>query len=322
MTDVGIEAARATRREWSWLRLPLGLALALGAVAALEASPLWAALREGVASLDFDPVRTAMIAGWIGCLAAALLGGALTGRPWASVLAATAFLAATFAAPWGWHAVNGAPVVFGTRENLDALALARQLATILAAGFLLAVPGAAAGSLLSTTALALVRRLRRPDRTLLAVSVALTALLASLLLAAGIAPLLRYGPAHGLYTPRTSGKPPPAGQLLAGTFHSTAMGQDRPFAVYLPASYGKQPQRRYPVVYLLHGDPGSYRDWGNLGVTTTCDAGIAYGALPETIVAMPDGNGSVYRAAQWADGWDGRDRVEASVMELVGVIDR
>ena len=79
------------------------LGLALAVVWAAQASPLWAAIEAGLGSLDFDPARTALLAAWIGCFAAALLAAVLTGRPWPSALAATTLLAATYAAPWAWR---------------------------------------------------------------------------------------------------------------------------------------------------------------------------------------------------------------------------
>ena len=38
--------------------------------------------------------------------------------------------------------------------------------------------------------------------------------------------------------------------------YSAAMGRPWPFAVVLPASYDQHPEKRYPVLYLLHGHGG------------------------------------------------------------------
>src|SRR6476660_3436079 len=75
---------------------------------------------------------------------------------------------------------------------------------------------------------------------------------------------------------------PSGGQLLQGTFPGTA----RPGYVYLPPSF--DPATRYPVVYLLHGMPGSpseYTDGTQLG--TFADAQIAAGALRPFIAVIP-----------------------------------
>ncbi|RUR00901.1 alpha/beta hydrolase [Labedella endophytica] len=62
--------------------------------------------------------------------------------------------------------------------------------------------------------------------------------------------------------------------------------------VYLPPDYD-EPGRttRYPVVYALHGSPGSAADWFTGGrIDSVMDALIDAGALPPTIVVSPDLN--------------------------------
>jgi hypothetical protein len=60
-------------------RLLIGLVVAVATVAALQNSPLARALQAGLASLDFDRSRGALLSAWIFCFAMALLAGALTG---------------------------------------------------------------------------------------------------------------------------------------------------------------------------------------------------------------------------------------------------
>ena len=298
------------------LRPLLGPAAAIAVVAGLASSPLWVALRGGLLFLDFDPDRASLIAAWAACLALAALAGALTGRPWPATLVATAFLAVTHVAPWAWSAVVAPPVLLGSAEQLSPPALLGEAAAMLAVGFLVAIPGAAGGSMIGAAAAALRRRWSWGRLTAM-VAVSLAALV--VVMEAG--PLLRYGPAHGLYLPAGTGLVP-TGRVLVRTFHSEAMAADRPFAVYLPPAYGQQGARRYPVVFLLHGEPGGYRDWLNLGLAPILDSAIANGSLPPLIAVMPEGNGEVTKAAQWANAWDGRDRVEDSVLELVRLVDR
>jgi S-formylglutathione hydrolase len=74
------------------------------------------------------------------------------------------------------------------------------------------------------------------------------------------------------------------------TFHSAAFGRDMPYRVYLPAKL--QPGERLPVVYLLHGGGGGFRDWSN-------DSDVAHFAAPGgassgLILVMPEGNSSYY----------------------------
>ena len=301
-------------------RLPIGLGLATGIVAILELSPYWQTLQAGIVSLGFDSGRAALICAWIGAFGLALLAAAFTARPWPSAFAATAYLGLTYAGPWMWHAIQVRPYLFGAPERLDAVALLRNLSVMLALGFVLAVLAAAVGRLLSEL-------VTRPNQ-LRGPSVPLKALLLGVLTTAlgvsalGADPLLRYGPAHQLYAPGSAGAGAAAGQVLMRTFHSQARGSDVPMAVYLPPGYRRAAQARYPVVYLLHGHPGSYLDWLNMGVARISDAGIARGSMAEAILVIPDGNGTTSRPAQWADSHDGQDRIESSILELVSLVDR
>ncbi len=81
-------------------------------------------------------------------------------------------------------------------------------------------------------------------------------------------------------------------------------------AVYLPRSYDRQPDRRFPVVYLLHGIFDDYGTWiGHFKVPAILDRLIADANMPELIVVMPNaGNrygGGFYRnspvSGNWAD---------------------
>jgi diacylglycerol O-acyltransferase / trehalose O-mycolyltransferase len=53
--------------------------------------------------------------------------------------------------------------------------------------------------------------------------------------------------------------------------------------ILLPAGYRARPQRRYPVLYLLHGADSDYRSWTRYG------AAEAITARAPMIVVMPDG---------------------------------
>ena len=64
-----------------------------------------------------------------------------------------------------------------------------------------------------------------------------------------------------------------------------------------------------PVVYFLHGGPGSGRDVFSIGIAAQLDAYVAHGGTPFVLVS-PDGNGVAHADPDWADSVDGRDRVE------------
>src|ERR1700736_4137144 len=177
------------RLDMGRLRLRLGPSLALGAGLVLQRSTAGKAIDSGLASLDFDPARAALVSAWIACFAVALISGLLTARPWPSAATAVAFLTLTFAAPWAWHSVYQRPVLFGSPEALDGAALARNLTVAMAVGFVVAVLAAATGRLLWESLTRLMGRGAMP----------LAALAGCLLVTAlGVGPLLRYGPSDGV----------------------------------------------------------------------------------------------------------------------------
>jgi enterochelin esterase-like enzyme len=114
---------------------------------------------------------------------------------------------------------------------------------------------------------------------------------------------------------------PAVSRIVAGTFYSQAMRMERPYEIYLPASYEQAPDRTYPVVYLLHGDGGRVSDWVAFGLQGKMDQAIAGGA-PEMIVVMADGSGHSGDLTDWANRWDGADPVEDQVIDLVSFVDQ
>ncbi|HEV8362807.1 MAG TPA: alpha/beta hydrolase family protein [Gemmatimonadaceae bacterium] len=84
------------------------------------------------------------------------------------------------------------------------------------------------------------------------------------------------------------------GGVSTRQFRSQALGTTKHYVVYLPPSYTLDRQRRYPVVYYLHGLDGNETDWTAKGhIDKTLDSLIATG-LPEMILVMPDGDDSWY----------------------------
>ncbi len=99
-------------------------------------------------------------------------------------------------------------------------------------------------------------------------------------------------------------EPPQHGQLLALQVPGPSLANnllgfstDRDVRIYLPSSYSDSPQRRYPVVYVLHGigDPVTVWteawspnevEYGTL--PNLMDRGIAAGLIEEMILVMVD----------------------------------
>jgi putative tributyrin esterase len=72
------------------------------------------------------------------------------------------------------------------------------------------------------------------------------------------------------------------------TFHSAALNRDMQYRVVLPSSLA--PAQRLPVVYLLHGGGGGFRDWSN-------DSDVARFAESGLLLVMPEGGSSYYTNA-------------------------
>ena len=86
------------------------------------------------------------------------------------------------------------------------------------------------------------------------------------------------------------------------TVDSELEGQPREFVTYLPPSYLTEPNREYPVVYLLHGINGGSREWEPRDIDDVLDGLWAEG-LAETIVIMPDGESLWYADQPGGTPW-------------------
>ena len=82
-------------------------------------------------------------------------------------------------------------------------------------------------------------------------------------------------------------------RLKEESFRSAALGRVMKYRVLLPERYDASLQR-YPVLYLLHGLGGDYRDW------TTRSNVAEYSRTLPLIIVMPDGENAWYTNA--ADG--------------------
>ena len=156
----------------------------------------------------------------------------------------------------------------------------------------------------------------------------LVALLAGAI-TAGLHGLYGYVRQYTLY--RGFGPPTPTvapalrGSIVPLTISSRALGGKRErILVYLPAGYAHHPTRRYPVLYLLHGTPGSPKTAyvNSLHVGPRMDLLIQHGMRP-FIVAMPPGSPGTYNhATEWANG-PARDQHWFTYLtrDVVGAID-
>jgi len=72
------------------------------------------------------------------------------------------------------------------------------------------------------------------------------------------------------------------------TFPSAALNREMPYRVILPAN--SSADRMLPVVYLLHGGGGGFRDWSNY-------SDVAHFAERGLLLVMPEGGSSYYTNA-------------------------
>jgi enterochelin esterase-like enzyme len=79
---------------------------------------------------------------------------------------------------------------------------------------------------------------------------------------------------------------PLVGRVEQGVYLSQVTASQESYRVYLPPGYD-QVDRRYPVLYLLHGWPYDESHWDNLGVDEVADARMVGGTLPPFIVVLP-----------------------------------
>ena len=77
------------------------------------------------------------------------------------------------------------------------------------------------------------------------------------------------------------------GQVESGALETDLLRQPLEFRVYLPPCYAQQPERAYPVLYLIHGQGSTDDQWERLGAGDITSALVASGELPPFLIVMP-----------------------------------
>jgi enterochelin esterase-like enzyme len=117
------------------------------------------------------------------------------------------------------------------------------------------------------------------------------------------------------------------GQLERITVHGKSLegnlegdSADRDVFVYLPPSYEREPGRRYPVVYTLHGYGLRAQQWVGFANVAGLEKGLTAGTTKEMILVSPDAfslhNGSFYSNSKTTGDWE-----TFIAVELVNYID-
>lgn len=82
--------------------------------------------------------------------------------------------------------------------------------------------------------------------------------------------------------------PEKEGQVTKVKIKSPALdNQTIPFNVYLPPCYALYPQRRYPVLYLIHGVAMNEDSWLDIGAGTVANELMSSGQIPPFIIVTP-----------------------------------
>jgi enterochelin esterase-like enzyme len=83
----------------------------------------------------------------------------------------------------------------------------------------------------------------------------------------------------------------PHGEIRIKSYYSTALDKWRQFYIYTPPGYDINLNKRFPVLYILHGGGEDERGWATQGKTNLIlDNLIAGGKAKPMFVVMPDGN--------------------------------
>lgn len=77
------------------------------------------------------------------------------------------------------------------------------------------------------------------------------------------------------------------GQVEVFELESELLAGGLRFRVYTPPCYAEQPQRSFPVLYLIHGQTYSDNQWVRLGVGETADELFRAGELSPFLIVMP-----------------------------------
>lgn len=75
------------------------------------------------------------------------------------------------------------------------------------------------------------------------------------------------------------------------SFYSQVLGKEKNFSIILPKSYNTEPNRRYPIVYLLHGFGENDWEWANINVAMIIECiteAVAGGEAAEMIIVKPN----------------------------------
>jgi enterochelin esterase-like enzyme len=100
---------------------------------------------------------------------------------------------------------------------------------------------------------------------------------------------------------------PAQGQVKVDSLKSEILKVNRKYSIYLPKSYTTNPERKYPVLYLLHGIFDNNNGWIQRGhLQDVANLLIDAGDAVEMIIVVPDA-GTLWNGYFNMDGWNYED---------------
>lgn len=111
----------------------------------------------------------------------------------------------------------------------------------------------------------------------------------------------------------------PHGQIRSIQYWSDINGLERHINVYVPAGYEENPNKKYPVLYLVHGWGENENGWSIQGhLANIMDGLIASGKAVPMIIVMPDGDIQTNPDVRKASG----DITDIYIKNLIPFIDK
>lgn len=93
----------------------------------------------------------------------------------------------------------------------------------------------------------------------------------------------------------------PQSKVVTDSIYSEVLKAHRAYSIYLPKSYDADTNKKYPILYLLHGMMGVNSSWFNdQHAKDVMDQLVASGEACEMIIVSPNAGGNIYAGA-----WNG-----------------
>ena len=102
-----------------------------------------------------------------------------------------------------------------------------------------------------------------------------------------------------------------------GSFPSAALGRELKFAIQFPPSYDKDPKRKFPVLYFLHGMNGNEGEFERRGVAAGINKLREGGTIGDMVIVAPGGKNSFYLNAK-----NGEQYEDAIIKDLIPYVEK